>query len=487
MIFDPANNNTNMITILRASVLSIILNLVALITGCAQVATAQKTYSVATLRADFKFTKKQIEKFHPGIYWYVDKEAFETYCDSLYKSIDQPMTEVQFLNKLLPLFHIIRERHNDFAPSVKGYECLRNHIKTFPLSVKEIDGKLFVDKNKSDDPALLKGTQLLEINGRPIEAIINDLKNRMTSDGYNTTAILRYDIENSFWYYYYVFIDQSESFDLMVKKIGGNTNEIVRVAGITREEFLAKASSDKVATKYPLEFNVMDSLNTAIFTLNTFSGKNTNKLGISNTDFMDNVFAQLKSKPHIRNLIIDVRKNGGGNPGMEISMLKYLSEKRNKVYKRIERNRWSLFFKKDSTGKYYSNKFLGYTLEPNAYQFTGQVYLLISGRTYSAASIFSASMATFTNAIVIGEETGGGYYGTTGGNFKNLNTPNTKTRLHIPVIRFMTNVSGQPVGTGLLPDYHVTQTYEDFINNHDTEIEFTLKLIQKPNHLNPEL
>ena len=32
---------------------------------------------------------------------------------------------------------------------------------------------------------------------------------------------------------------------------------------------------------------------------------------------------------------------------------------------------------------------------------------------------------------------------------------------------------------GIIPDYEIPQTFEDFLNNQDTQMEFVLKLIEK--------
>jgi hypothetical protein len=440
-----------------------------------------KKFSVKELQEDFAFTKKQLEKYHPGIYWYVSKERFDALSDSLYNSIDQPMTELEFYSVIHPLFQKISERHTGLDLSDAGFLRLSTQVKTFPLSLKCIDDKLFIDKNGSYDTTLVKGTHVLEINGRSAEWIVDEMKKKMITDGYNTTSVLRLDIEAAFWHRYFLSIDTSETFNLQVRRAGEDTTSTVLVAGATRVEFKERTESrypNRINHNYPVSLEIVDNLSTAVFTINTFvNNKKNNELGLSTHEYFKYVFDQLQKRPSISNLVIDVRQNYGGDAGSEIEFLTYITKEKNKVYKRVERNRRAFFFKKDSTGKFYSDKMLGYTLEPKPNLFDGQIYLLTSGKTNSAASVFSSALAYFRNAIVIGEETGGGFYGATAGSSKKTTTPNVKLNLLIPKIRLLINVTGQPAGTGLLPAYQITQTYEDFMDDKDTEMNFALKMI----------
>lgn len=75
--------------------------------------------------------------------------------------------------------------------------------------------------------------------------------------------------------------------------------------------------------------------------------------------------------------------------------------------------------------------------------YSGNVYILISGLTFSGGSEFAALAKNHTNAFFIGEETGGGYYGNTSGRFLNFTLPETKTTGRLPLIKYVveTNVN----------------------------------------------
>lgn len=96
-------------------------------------------------------------------------------------------------------------------------------------------------------------------------------------------------------------------------------------------------------------------------------------------------------------LIIDMRKNGGGNPAMVALVCSYLFGPEpvhlNDLYWR-EGNRTDEFWtKKEVAGKRYLNK---------------DVYVLTSNRTFSGAEEFTYNLKNLKRATIIGETTGGG-------------------------------------------------------------------------------
>jgi len=96
-------------------------------------------------------------------------------------------------------------------------------------------------------------------------------------------------------------------------------------------------------------------------------------------------------------LIIDMRRNGGGNPAMVALVCSYLFGPEpvhlNDLYWR-EGNRTDEFWtKKEVAGKRYLNK---------------DVYVLTSKRTFSGAEEFTYNLKNLKRATIIGETTGGG-------------------------------------------------------------------------------
>lgn len=153
---------------------------------------------------------------------------------------------------------------------------------------------------------------------------------------------------------------------------------------------------------------------------------------------------------HLPYLIVDVRRNGGGNSGYGCNLCRYLIRKQQP---HCLDNRPML---------------------PMADAYQGKVLLLTSPFTFSAAESFVVDMKESGNAILIGEPTGGD----TG------NRPQTFKTSHGICFRIPTNPpalspKGFPLeGVGISPDYLVRQTVSDFMEGKDTQLEFALRYIQ---------
>ena len=111
--------------------------------------------------------------------------------------------------------------------------------------------------------------------------------------------------------------------------------------------------------------------------------------------------------------------------------------------------------------------------------FLGNIYILTSGETYSGGAEFSSLMRQHTNAMFIGEEVGGSFYGNTSGYELELTLPNTKIIAYIPILKFVLEVDKGKFGQGVLPDYNVQPTINEYLNGIDKEMEFAINLISQ--------
>jgi hypothetical protein len=101
-------------------------------------------------------------------------------------------------------------------------------------------------------------------------------------------------------------------------------------------------------------------------------------------------------------VIIDLRKNGGGSPDAVILLCSYFFEDSthlNSIYNRLT----------DTTKQYWSHPVV-----PGKKLIGKDVYVLTSGRTFSAAEEFTYNLQSQKRATIVGETTGGGAHPTRG-------------------------------------------------------------------------
>lgn len=138
-------------------------------------------------------------------------------------------------------------------------------------------------------------------------------------------------------------------------------------------------------------------------------------------------------------LIIDLRQNGGGSPGMVALICSYLFGPEpvhlNDLYWR-EGDRTDQFWtRKEVAGKRYLNK---------------DVYVLTSKRTFSGAEEFSYNLKNLKRATIVGETTGGGAHPGTGVRL------NEHFGMFVPSGRAISPITKTNwEGTGVKPDVEV--------------------------------
>ena len=159
-------------------------------------------------------------------------------------------------------------------------------------------------------------------------------------------------------------------------------------------------------------------------------------------------YPQIKDLPY---LIIDIRQNGGGNSGNGRDICKY-------------------FIRKEQPHCVSSQ-----LMQPEADAYKGKIYLLTSTITCSAAESFTIDMKESGNVTLVGEATGGD----TGNGPRTFRTKHG-TYLRIPTRQPDLSPKGFPMeGMGIPPHHQVSQTISDFMNDEDTALKYTCRLITK--------
>jgi hypothetical protein len=107
------------------------------------------------------------------------------------------------------------------------------------------------------------------------------------------------------------------------------------------------------------------------------------------------------------------------------------------------------------------------------------VYILTDGRNYSASTDFTSLASRLDNVFIVGEETGGEYRSYISGAMFGLVLPNSKIGVKVPTWKTILAIEEDPKnrGRGVIPDYPVSITLDDFINGKDIVKEFAFKLI----------
>jgi len=180
-------------------------------------------------------------------------------------------------------------------------------------------------------------------------------------------------------------------------------------------------------------------------------------------------------KQEIKNLIIDLRNNGGGEINMSSLFTKYIRNSKFKMtdtafavsktlapYTKYIRQGFitnlGLFFltgkKKD--GNYHFGFYERKTYRPKKRNhFDGKVFVLINGPTFSASTLFCNLVKGQQNVTLVGEDAGGGWHGNNGIMIPDIVLPVTKLRVRLPLFRIVQYNHVIKDGRGMSPDIYI--------------------------------
>jgi hypothetical protein len=478
-----------------------------------------RKYSPPELKKDYDIFRHTLEDWHPSLYWYTAKDSMNYYFDRGYMSLTDSMTEQQFKTLLSFVIAQIHCGHTSVHSS-KAYSKYLDtaRLTQFPLIIKCWEDTMVVAANLNRrDTVLRRGTIIDRINGRPVKEVIDTLFDYLVTDGYNRTGKFQYlstGLNFSAWYRNVLGYTPSFTIDYLDanRNIRETTvpvyNPLADTANSPFRRRLAEGPvgrgqgpgdkrhrPSKKERKQREQFFMRNlqfdsTATTAFMTLNTFESGN--KLG----KFFKRSFRALDEEK-VDNLVIDVRSNGGGDATNSTLLTRYLIDHKFKMADSLYAIRrhspydkyihkgflyrvltWAVS-RKRSDGKYHFAYFENHTYHPKTkHHFSGQVYILTGGNSFSATCLFAGALKGQKNVTIVGEETGGGYYGNTAWMIPDVILPETGIRFRLPRFHLVVDKSRVKDGRGVMPDVEASPTVEQILRGEDFKMSKAKELIR---------
>ena len=459
-----------------------------------------KKYSKETLQKDYSLLREILQAKHPSLYWYTPKEKMDEYFEKYYETIKDSMTEQQFAwLAVAPLIDKVRCGHTSVSLSKAYGKWVQGKIiPSFPLYMKIWNDTMAVtgNLNYKKDSSFKRGTLITSINGIPNKLLIKYMFEFLPEDGYaNNVNYIR--LSANFPYYHRNIFGLSKTYNVGYVDKQGN-EQVVKIPlfapakdSVKKDSVARRQKSKEPKSKRILQyrsFTIDSSKKFATITLNSFSD------GQLRT-FFRRTFRQLE-KENIKNVILDLRSNGGGRVGISTLLTKYLSRKNfrvadtlftpsrgigpyGKYIKGSFLNSIEMFLisRKNMDGKYHMRYLEKHIYKPKKNNYEGQVYVLTGGPTFSASAIVCNVLKGQEGITLLGEETGGGWYGNNGIMIPDIKLPHTGVRVRLPLFRLVQYNHTAIKGTGIPPDVLVPTSYDALLKGYDKKMEETKKLI----------
>lgn len=466
-----------------------------------------KKFSQQQLQKDYSLLRNILEAKHPSLYWYTPKDSMDMYFDKYYSSITDSMTEQQFgWQVIAPLTNKIHCGHTSFGRS-KAYNkwSVNKKFPSFPLFLKSWNDTLAVTNNLNRRDAVLKrGTLITSINGVKNAELRDYLFGHLVQDGYADNV--NYNrLSSNFPYYHRNILGISENYSVVyIDSSGTEKNISLPVIDISKDSTRKRkqttaAKKKEKATKETKQQKLLElrslavdtANNTAIITLNTFSS---GKL----RSFYRQTFRYIKNTG-IDHVVLDLRSNGGGKIRLSTLLTKYVSRSNFKVadssfavsktlrpYSKYIKesfiNNLGMFFltRKYKDGLYHFGRWERKVYQPKtSNHYTGNLYVLIGGSSFSAATLFSNAVKGQPGVLLVGEETGGGWHGNNGILIPEITLPNTHIRVRLPLFRLVQHNHVPKDGKGVVPDIYVGTNYNAFLKSIDYKMQVVMEMIKQ--------
>lgn len=426
----------------------------------------------------------------------------DMYFDKYYAAIGDSMNEQQFAWKVLaPLVEKVQCGHTSVSYS-KNYTKWLRHKKfpSFPLYLKVWEDSMVVMLNLNRNDSILKrGSVVTAVNGLSTSALISRIFDCLPQDGYaSSNNYIR--MSSNFPYFHRNIFGLSKNYDITyLDSTGAVRHTNVPLYTPSKDSIPKKISAKKTRPLVPraprlegyrsLKYDSSGKF--AVMTVNSFSKGKLRR-------FFRQSFRDVRKK-NVENLVLDIRYNGGGRVGLSTLLTRYVTRKEFRVadslfavsrnlapYTKHIKGRFfnnlEMFFisRKKSDGKYHISHLEKKVYKPKRKNhFGGELYVITAGPTFSAASLFSNVVKGQKGITLVGEETGGGWYGNNGIMIPDITLPHTKLRVRLPLFRLVQFDHVSQKGTGIIPDVYVGPHYDALVKGYDRKMQVVRQLIMQ--------
>ncbi|GEM_PF-339719 len=470
------------------------------------------TYDEQEIIEDVAVLKKIVQYIHPAIYTFRDSISLQVDFQALEKKMLASPDLVSCYKAISQCVAQIKCSHtftNPWNQNLRIKKAIFYQPDKVPFTFQRIGKRLFIDKNVSENKMLKKGLEIKRINGVLVDTILTRLTSYVTSDGNNYEKRLdRLSLTGNEKYsffdiFYALEFGSATSFELELFDLETNqvlTTEVKPITITDRKRKLSRLYENiEVSLRDGWKFEVLNE-NTATLSIKSFAVQRNE---FDWKQFIDDALSEINQRS-IKNLIIDLRDNEGGQGEVGEYIVQYVIQRPFEAPAMIGSSRYMIIpedikqyigtwakFPYDLTkaidhsenGRhYFKDKYVvkQKTYKPKRNGFKGNVYLMINSTNSSATHILASYAKRIPEITLVGQATGGNQMGTNGAFMFFLNLPNTGIVVDIPIMNMVIDPQGgMIIDGGVQPDITVEKTAEDMLSGFDREINTVLEMIDK--------
>jgi hypothetical protein len=459
--------------------------------------TGQLTSAQAT--EDLELAISAAEAGLPDIHWRQRPEEWARRKAVAREEAAKATSEEELFRALSPLLRGIGEGHLSVARS-EGMNCrYRESARLFPLDLFWERSGAIVMAGYGDAADIPPGTELSWLNGAWPYSMVSEMMQVSAHDGDNRTGVMR-DRDGRGYAVTRWWMRGNEPDYLVELRLPNGKMVTRRLKPVPVSARPAPpADPDPVA-----KLSWVDT-ETAYLYVPTFSNRRYRAAGADYRATIQTIFEQLAARG-AKNLILDLRDNGGGSEPNESILYSYLVEVPFQKYASV-RSRPNKLRVTSLSGKVFEQEIYdadelktveaapnGDLLRINAPPeglmtrweraspvFKGRLAVLAGGYTFSGGAELASMLFATKRGLFIGDEVGGTDDGNTSGYKWELTLPNSGMEIGIPLIafRFVWKAS-YASNHGLLPHCYSPPRFGEARVTRDPAYDLALRAFAKP-------
>ncbi|UCC83952.1 MAG: hypothetical protein JSW46_03175 [Gemmatimonadota bacterium] len=455
--------------------------------------------STAACQQDLDVYVRLIDEVHGDPYSFVPEEAFRAKAAEMKARVAaMGVDSIQLVDcyfYLQELAAVMQDEHTDISILSGWWDAMPS---AFPIRVKIVDGVFYAAEDLSGS-GIPSYAELVSIDEVPLSAVLAEIM------PYQNNTLHHYKlqaIEEEFHFWLQARSRLEAPWD--VEYVSDGELRSVRVEGIDRQEFRERTEHEEGYSAYSLD---VEGVTVPVLDIPRFWYPD--KAGYQS--FMDSFFIAHAEDPY---LVIDARRNPGGDGRWGFYVLDYLTDAEYETMKRFTHRvsepykavrryyirdeyyrrgiplvlsfppvyRWlgDYGWRKEAeeilsadVGTYLELGGDPWDRDEGKRTFEGETFLLTSHYTNSAAVVFAAAFKYNKMGTIVGRETGGRESFMSDPIFIEL--PGTTLRAKIPVA--ILELVGDNPSRGVLPDVEVEYLIEDYVAGRDRDLDAVRDLV----------
>lgn len=423
-----------------------------------------------SLLNDVNILFASIEEIHPDMFANCSRKDFEKELSAIKSGVNGNTRMLDFYVAVNSLAVKLNDGHTHIRFPYAELKHPGVLLFPFPVEASSSDSSVRVtdDYTESGD-AIPLNSEILSINGINIKTVVG----KMTEQVSGEKTFYKIDRLKYLFTPLLHALYESREFDIEYR-----FNETVfhkRIRGITYpERYERQSQTNAGAETEPYSATIDSTNNIAIIDFRQFVQLD------RFAKFLDSTFTRIK-KLNLKNLIIDLRNNGGGNSELGDELFQYISKVPFKQFgettiktSKQKKEFYKSMYKTDDTcalGIVTMQSGELIKLRNNDLRFDGNVYVLQSHYTFSSAASFTWAFKHFGMGEIAGEESGG--LAVCFGDIIIQKLPYSKFSYTVSHKKFYHYGATDDNIHGTIPDYEVPAA---------SAMNFTIELIQKKSH-----